>query len=305
MTKPTLLLVDDEERILRSLRVMFMSHYNVRMTTDAYEAIRILRDEKVHVIISDQRMPIMQGSELLRISCEVSPVTMRILLTGYSDLNASISSVNEGEVFRYLLKPWVGEEVKKIVAEATAIAEASYSVQEYLKDDEVQSHGRPKILILDSDKSTATMVFEILGDRCDIVLAQNEEEALEEISKHKNVSVVVSDVVLDGSDVSYILKTIKKISPQTQSIIVSSYKDTANLIDLINEAQITRYMPKPISRNLMSGYLESMLLRINKIANQPILANRQTVAPIRNPTEIAKSGRFMDLLDRMRSRLGV
>jgi len=64
MSKPTLLLIDDEERILRSLRMLFFSGYNVRMTTDPYEAIKILRDERVHVVVSDQRMPVMQGSEL-------------------------------------------------------------------------------------------------------------------------------------------------------------------------------------------------------------------------------------------------
>ena len=106
MSKPTLLLIDDEERILRSLRMLFFIGYDVRTTTDPDEAIRILREEKVHVIVSDQRMPVMQGSELLRIARETSPATMRILLTGYSDLDASIASVNEGEVFRYLMKPW-------------------------------------------------------------------------------------------------------------------------------------------------------------------------------------------------------
>src|SRR5512142_1927963 len=120
MNKPTLLLIDDEERILRSLRMLFFTGYEVHMTTDPQEALRILREKQVHVIVSDQRMPEMQGSELLRQAREVSPATMRILLTGYSDIEASIASVNEGEVFRYLMKPWSAEEVKQVVAEAAA-----------------------------------------------------------------------------------------------------------------------------------------------------------------------------------------
>jgi len=91
--------------------MLFFSGYNVRMTTDPYEAIKILRDERVHVVVSDQRMPVMQGSELLRIARETRPHHAHPAHR-LSDLDASIASVNEGEVFRYLMKPWDAEEVR-------------------------------------------------------------------------------------------------------------------------------------------------------------------------------------------------
>ncbi|MEW5903341.1 MAG: response regulator [Pseudomonadota bacterium] len=305
MSKPTLLLVDDEERILRSLRMLFFSGYNVRITTSPSEAMRILREERIHVIVSDQRMPLMQGSELLRIARDSSPATMRILLTGYSDLEASIASVNEGEVFRYLMKPWNVEEVKKVVAEAAAIAEASFAVQSHTEHAPAPQAGfKPRVLIMDHDEATARTVHETLGDRCDIVWAADAQHAMEELAK-QDVSVVVSDLMLGETNVGYILKTIKRLNPQTQCIVVTSFNDTSRLIELINQAQITRFLPKPVSQGILARNLESMLERFHLLRSQPVLQKRQAVEPISNPQEQTQASNFMGLLGRLRARISV
>lgn len=304
MSKPTLLLIDDEERILRSLRMLFFMSYNVRMTTDPHEAIRILKEEKVHVVISDQRMPVMQGSELLRIAREVSPATMRILLTGYSDLEASIASVNEGEVFRYLMKPWQVEDIKNAVIEAAAIAEASFAVQSHTSEVHVSAvnAGKPRVLIMDYDEATARAVSEILGDRCEIIWAADAQHAMEELAK-QDVSVVISELMLGEVNVGYILKTIKQLNPQTQCIVVTSFNDTSRLIDLINQAQITRYLPKPVSKNILARNLEFMLERFHALRSQPAMPQRQSVAPISDPQEKIRAGAFLGLVGRLRARL--
>ncbi|NCN88625.1 MAG: response regulator [Gallionella sp.] len=304
MSKPTLLLIDDEERILRSLRMLFFAGYHVRITTDPHEAIRILRDEKIHVIVSDQRMPVMQGSELLRIARETSPATMRILLTGYSDLDASIASVNDGEVFRYLMKPWNVEEVKSVVAEAAAIAEASFAVQSHTDIAVGMASARPRVLIMDHDETTAKIVHETLSDRCDIVWASDAQHAMEELAK-QDISVVVSDLMLGETNVGYILKTIKQLNPQTQCIVVTTFNDTSRLIELINQAQITRFLPKPVSKGILARNLESMLERFKMVRNQPVLQKRQAVAPISDPQEQVQAGKFMGMLGRLRARIGV
>jgi serine/threonine-protein kinase len=303
MSKPTLLLIDDEERILRSLRMLFFIGYNVRTTTEPNEAIRILHEEKVHVIVSDQRMPLMQGSELLRIARETSPATMRILLTGYSDLNASIASVNEGEVFRYLMKPWNAEEMKKVVAEAASIAEASFAVQSHMEPIAETTNSKPRVLIMDHDEATSKTVHETLGDRCDIVWASDAQHAMEELAK-QDVSVVVSDLMLGETNVGYILKTIKQLNPQTQCIVVTSFSDTSRLIELINQAQITRFLPKPVSKGIFVRNLESMLERFHLVRSQPVLQKRQAVEPIRNPQELIQAGNFIGMLGRLRAKIG-
>ena len=89
--KPTLLLIDDEERILRSLAMLFRGSYQVHATVDPHEAIALVERERVHVVVSDQRMPVMRGADLLREVRSRSPNSMRILLTGYSELDAVVS----------------------------------------------------------------------------------------------------------------------------------------------------------------------------------------------------------------------
>jgi len=120
--KPTILLVDDEERILRSLKLLLRHEYNIKTTTDGREAIDICSHQKIDVVISDQRMPIMSGVDVLKRIKEKSPSTIRILLTGYADLAAAIGSVNEGEIYRFLQKPWNGDEIRSVVASAVEVS---------------------------------------------------------------------------------------------------------------------------------------------------------------------------------------
>src|SRR5215831_14353899 len=122
--RPKILLLDDEERILNALSALFRYKYQVFTATDGEKAIAILKQCHVHVVISDQRMPEMTGIEFLRAAKEVSPNTVRILLTGFSDLSAIIDSVNDGEVYRFLNKPWGNQEIQAVVADAVAIGVA-------------------------------------------------------------------------------------------------------------------------------------------------------------------------------------
>ena len=305
MSKPTILLVDDEERILRSLRMLFFSGYNVRMTTDANEAIQILREERIHVIVSDQRMPIMLGAELLRIARETSPATMRILLTGYSDLEASIACVNEGEVYRYLMKPWDAEDVRRTVAEAAAIAEASFNLQQSQALAATAPAPAParkvRVLVMDNDESTAVTVKEVLQDRAEVIWAADMQHAME-ILAQQDIAIVVTDLMMEGKNISYVLKTIKQYNPKTQSIVVTSFNDTSHLIDLINQAQIARYLPKPLRKNILARNLEYLIERFHSLCNLPVLQHRQSVAPINDAEEKVKSGGLMDMLNRLRAR---
>lgn len=298
MTKPTLLLVDDEERILRSLRMLFFGGYNVLITTDANEAVRILREQRVHVIVSDQRMPIMLGAELLRIAREVSPSTMRILLTGYSDLNASIACVNEGEVFRYLLKPWSGDEVKRVVAEAASIAEASFAL-ENLAQKAAAPQLKPIVLVMDGDKATVHAVHEVLQGKAEVIWAPNLHSATEMLAR-MDIAVLVADLILDGHNISYMLKSVKQHSPKTQSMVVTSFSDTSHLIDLINQAQIARYLPKPLRMNILGRNLEYLIERFNALCAAPLLQTRHAVAPISDPKEKEQAHGLMELLGRLR-----
>lgn len=115
---PVLLVVDDEQEITTTLADQFRRDYRVVTAESAETALAILRRHDVSVIISDQRMPEKTGSELLAEACLINPDAVRILLTGYADLDAVVQAVNDGKIFFYLTKPWDNKEIETVVAKA-------------------------------------------------------------------------------------------------------------------------------------------------------------------------------------------
>ncbi|MBS7567006.1 response regulator [Mucilaginibacter sp. Bleaf8] len=117
-TKIKVLYVDDEENNLFSFRATFRLKYDVSTAISGDEALRILSNKQIHIIITDQRMPEMTGVEFLEKVIERYPEPMRILLTGYADMNAVIDAVNKGKIFHYLTKPWNEEELDMTINRA-------------------------------------------------------------------------------------------------------------------------------------------------------------------------------------------
>jgi response regulator RpfG family c-di-GMP phosphodiesterase len=116
--KHTLLVVDDEPDVLDSLRHLFHRRYQVLTATDGSEAIELLEREDVQLILSDQRMPGMTGDTFLSRAREVRPEAIRMLFTGYADIQAVISAINRGQIFRFILKPWDVAELEATMRQA-------------------------------------------------------------------------------------------------------------------------------------------------------------------------------------------
>lgn len=103
----TVLCVDDEKNILNALRRLLRKEaYRLLTCTSGREALAILTDNEVHVIISDQRMPEMSGTELFSRVKVLYPHILRIILTGYTDVDTITKSINEGHVYKFFFKPW-------------------------------------------------------------------------------------------------------------------------------------------------------------------------------------------------------
>lgn len=118
-TPRTLLLVDDEPNIINALkRTLRRDGYSIFTANGAEEALNLLADQKVALIISDQRMPQMSGVEFLRKVKELYPKTVRLVLSGFTDLESVTSAINEGAIYRFMTKPWDDELLRKNVREA-------------------------------------------------------------------------------------------------------------------------------------------------------------------------------------------
>jgi len=116
--RPALLIVDDEPGIVESLTVAFEEDYEVIGTTDPEEAMGVLGEREISVIIADQRMPGISGVDLLKEAKAVQPDAVRLILSAYTDMEDLIAAINAGEVWRYLVKPWEPNELRITVDQA-------------------------------------------------------------------------------------------------------------------------------------------------------------------------------------------
>ena len=120
--RPRLLFVDDEQRVLNSMRIMFRRQFELFLASHGAEALDIVRDQDIDVIVADHRMPKMTGVEVLSKVRALSPRTVRILLTGYADLDAVEGSINDSEVFRFLTKPCAPQQLRETIELAAKLA---------------------------------------------------------------------------------------------------------------------------------------------------------------------------------------
>lgn len=118
---PHVLIVDDEHEVLRSMRTRLGTQpFALFTASSAEEGLALLETTPIDVVVSDQRMPGMTGSEFLCVVREKYPDTVRLMLTGESDLTGSIRSINEAQIFRFLVKPCPGDELARRIGEAIA-----------------------------------------------------------------------------------------------------------------------------------------------------------------------------------------
>jgi len=117
----TVLYVDDESANLHLFRKAFHEQYTVLTASSGAEALRLLEGNPVRVVLADQRMPGMSGIELLEALARSHPQTVRVLVTGYSDVDVVIEAINRGSVYRYISKPWDVEQVADTIRQALEI----------------------------------------------------------------------------------------------------------------------------------------------------------------------------------------
>ena len=104
--RANILYVDDEQNNLNSFTANYRRYYNIFTALSAEEGLKILETEDIHVLITDQRMPKTTGVEFLESILDIHPHPTRMILTGYSDIDAVVDAINKGQVYRFVSKPW-------------------------------------------------------------------------------------------------------------------------------------------------------------------------------------------------------
>jgi len=276
--KTTLLFVDDEPLILQSLEVLFSKNYNVLTCSEPLKALDIVKKNQVSVVVSDQRMPIMTGVELLREIKEISPYTIRILLTGYSDLQAIIDSVNVGEIFRYINKPWRINKLRETIHFATRVANErawlkNQKINYQQSSDNMMVQTKPiemkHLLFLDQNEKHLQVYKDFFSSKYITHITNSIEHAFK-ILENSPITVFSSDIQSHNErSTSDFLIAIKEKYPSIVLVLITDVRDANVTIKLINEGQIYRYLIKPFPKESLRLTIESAVLHHSMMIENP------------------------------------
>lgn len=277
-----ILCVDDEPNIARALQWLLQKEFDVVTASSGQAALALLAEHDFDVLISDQRMPLMTGVEFFREARKISPRSIRILLTGYSDLQAVLRSVNEGEIYRFINKPWNISELPKVVGQAVVIARTQpVEAPEPVVTEEtpIPAATEECVLLIDDDPRVREVVEEAIGGSVRLLHALNLAEAIGLLNEQR-VAVVVSETSVGSIDATRLISVLKDKHPEIISIIMSGQPDVEMVTGLINEGQIYRFVPKPVRIGYLKLAINSALVKHRHLRDTPGLAQRYSVDPM-------------------------
>ncbi|WP_435979340.1 response regulator [Psychrobacter sp. DM4] len=301
--KPKLAFIDDEQRILRSMKLMFRKSHDVFITTDPDEYIDYIKNNNVHVAVSDQRMPDRVGVDVLREVKDVSPSTMRILLTGYADLNAIIGSINEGEIYRYLTKPCKSEELQSVVGRATEIA-LNYNPEEDV-DAVYHVDNKQTLLVIDETSELIEQITKQFSNNYIVLHATGLEEAYDYLANY-DIGVCITDINVSGENIAPIIFTLKQDAPHLVVLVQTEFQDAGLLIDLINKGQVYRCLPKPMRASLLEISVNRAFRHHSKLKESPEMVKRYEVEhDPDNDVRIDLSSRVRGFIGKLRKRFAL
>jgi DNA-binding NtrC family response regulator len=333
------LFIDDEPRVLNSMRIMFRKDYDTFFADNGPAALGIVKAHDIDVIVCDHRMPQMTGVEVLSQARQLSPRSVRILLTGYADLNAVEGSINESEVFRFLTKPCAPDELKRTIALATTLAQEPASAStpmdaetaneplesEPVAEDQVEqtlvstqvldeselpsSENTPgqlvrngmAVLVFSNDEEILQVAQDATRGRVPVLYASNIVQVVRLLEEHQP-GVLLTDISEDRATIQSMTARLKQHLPQLVTIAVSEHRDVLDMVWLINHGQIFRFLRKPLSPGRCAVSLKAGLEHHQKLLRHPELINRYTVEETETDSETAGVFAKLKLIKRLWSR---
>lgn len=269
---PKVLCVDDEPSLLRALRWLLRGEFDVVVASDPVQALMLLRADDFDVVLSDQRMPGMTGAEFLQRAKEVSPCTVRLLLTGYADFSAVVSALNEGDVFRYLSKPWDNHKLLRSVQDAARLSRMTRLIwsdfQDTVAEDPQPHQAQEEVLLVQADAQLARACSEACADTARLLHAQDTADALTLLSQ-RPVAVVVLQQVQGAGDSAALVRAIKRRKPRLSVVLASASHDIHSLQALINEGLIYRYLTLPADGDHLNVVIQGAIERHLDLRQKP------------------------------------
>jgi serine/threonine-protein kinase len=250
--KPSVLCVDDEVGVVRSLRWLLQEEFHVETACGASEGLEIVRRHQLHVVISDQRMPDMTGIEFLSQVRQLQPQAMRLLLTGYADYQAVLDSINQSEAYRFINKPWDNAELLRIVAEAASI---SLSTRAPSIESEPFDARESTVLVVDADPGSVPFIKGVLGATFQVLWARTVADATRLLTD-RPVSVIVCESSVGGISTLPLINALKEQCPEIVVVVHTVERDARVVRRLLNEGQVFRFLTKPSSVSQLAAMLQ-------------------------------------------------
>ena len=280
--KYTVLFVDDEPLITYALKAIFRKNYEVLTANNGKDALEILEENNVDVIVSDQVMPKMLGSQLLAAVSQRYPQTMRILLTGFMDKNAIVDSINQGEIYRFINKPWDNNHIQEVVAEAAIASETpnieypvfkkpsnvSYQASDFV-DSSFPENEERTILLIENEKDVRHQIHKFCNlESITIYETQNIENAVAAATSHKNIGVVIIELSENTIEMLQAINLLKRVRPELVTIALAEEHDAQTAVDLINRGQVYKYLAKPLNltefqETIQNAFSKHLFIREN------------------------------------------
>lgn len=307
-----ILLVDDEPLVLSSMRDLLEVDYVVHTAENGQTALEILSKYPIKVLISDERMPGMRGHQLLKRAKQVSPNTIRILLTGYADLESVMNSVNAGEIFRYLNKPCRNDALLNVVRLSVQIYDRLSTLKPVVTES-ASNNDKPDAVLPKHDALfvgfTPDEIARLqlrLSKHFTIRTAKTAAEALQVINEI-SPAVVVSELKLDDYEGLDFLKSVVHENPQLLIIVLTDTVDVSLITQAVNELNVFRYLPKSatqeeLERALMDAAIRSTIYRTQPNANLKFAASQIEPPKKTPPTTSELLTRLKSVQDQLKKR---
>ncbi len=284
--KYNVLLVDDEEMNLRSLSQILEGKYNIFTAPDGLQALEIIKKHKIEIILSDQRMPNMTGTELFKNVMESSPETIRIIITAYTDINSVLNAINQGNVYKFLTKPIEPEDLKITVKRALEVYELQKNNEHLLQelrnlntDLEKKVEERTHKLV-ETNQFQKDLVETIIHDLKNplsniIMFSRNIAEREQILEKAKNTSELINtsgkqllEMVEKLLEISFIEN--ESIKPEMERINLA--RELEDLVAHFSESAKNKEIKLELINNLDNAYIFSDRILFRRIINN-LLSN--------------------------------
>jgi len=274
MEKNKLLFVDDEENVIKSLTRLFQDEgYDIYTAPDGIKGIKLIDEHEFSLILSDYRMPEMDGVEFLKLAKAKSPDTVRMILTGFADVDVAISAINEGEVYKFAEKPWKNENLKVQVKRAVEYYELIKERKELLEKIKRQNE-KLKEWNINLEKKVEEKTKELKKAYSELQLRNKELKGRDKILQflleihplEESMEVVLTeimDIVPVNKLAVYVFdQGTKTLKPQFGMIQKGKKRETLSSKDL----QLLPALPKPTFQEMDEKYYKGFS-EANKIGD--------------------------------------